>query len=241
MGPKACSVLFDFIVEHTSAANDQQHPSVVIINDSKIPDRSSYIFDNNLKNPIPFLKSDLQKLNEIGTKVVGIACNTSHLFAEDISYCKSENFIHMPNAALKYCLLSGYKQVIVLATKGTIKTRIFENQIYPFKIEYPSDEDTELIHSLIYKIKNTKTVNLIKQSKVLKKLLLKISSQVNTKDTAIILGCTELSILNKYSKYSLDFPIIDPLEILGLLLIHKSGYKIAYKNCGYHKEIIENI
>lgn len=51
MGPKATSILFDKIVNFTDANCDQEHPSIIILDNSKIPDRTHYILTKQGSSP----------------------------------------------------------------------------------------------------------------------------------------------------------------------------------------------
>ena len=243
MGPKACSILFDFIVEHTIASKDQDHPSILILDDTKIPDRSSFLINpnSNVPNPAPFLEKDLQQLKSNGVKVAGISCNTSYCFFDRISIPQGIQIIHMPNITMSYCKAVGYKKVLILSTKGSKNSKVFESRAFNSNdIIYPQAKELERIHNLIYKIKDTANLNINILSKQLSLLINKITKQI-TDDVAIVLGCTELSILNYLKRIKASSPIIDPLEILGLCLIKKSGYLYSLKDCKYNKDVIDKL
>ena len=58
-------------------------------------------------------------------------------------------------------------------------------------------------------------------------------------DIVFILGCTELSLLDK-TKFK-KFHYIDPLEILGLVAILKSGGRLQMNKLPYEYDVIKAI
>ena len=85
MGPKTTSTLFDIIVNYTDASSDQDHPSIVILNNTKIPDRTSYILERGETSSLESLNQALDALSGLvkpdGTiRMVG---NTAHFFTKN--------------------------------------------------------------------------------------------------------------------------------------------------------------
>ena len=79
MGPEATSMLFSHIIKFTNAKKDQDHIRVFIDNNSSIPDRTEYILGSG-EDPLPYLIDSAKKLEEIGSNVLIMPCNTAHYF-----------------------------------------------------------------------------------------------------------------------------------------------------------------
>lgn len=228
MGPQSCAYLFDFIVKNTIASKDQEHPSIIILNDTKIPDRSNFLLGLSKTSPIHSINSNIIYLDQIGTSVIGISCNTSYCFYKDFLKPINGKIINMPSLTLKYCEDLGFKKVLVLSTLGTMKMKIYENKNFcRAEILYPNDEDMREVHKIIYDIKNSSEFDakpIVKRIKTCIKNAM-ISNKLYDNSTPIILGCTELSLLTKHLREDNHFIIIDPLEIMAYSLIKESGYK----------------
>lgn len=237
MGPKATSILFDNIVNLTEAHCDQEHPSIIILDDSKISDRTHYILTKEGNSPLAGINEALDIFSSVikshGT--VGLACNTAHYFAEAIDK-KAKlcgfNFINMPEYTLKYIALSDLnKRCCVLCTQGTRIAKIYD-KVNPGGLEilYPSDELCETLQLMIYKIKDTSNIDYTKITLQLADMMEQIG------DYTFILACTELSILDKSLLRRVS--IVDAMDILSMMLINKSGHKIRMLNSNYDKKII---
>jgi len=235
MGPQACSYLFDFIVKNTIAGKDQDHPSIVVLNDTKIPDRSDYILGISKSNPTIQINKDIDFLKNAQVSVVGIACNTSHFFYDDLNKYSDMKILNMPEITLRYCQKRNLSKLVILSTLGTIRSKIYEqNQYCKASIIYPNNEEANAIHKMIYDMKHSPTSNLDTFASQTDSIITSIiNAKFEKKDSvAIVLGCTELSILTPYLRRNTNFEIIDSLELLAYSLIKESGYQ--YKTNNYY-------
>lgn len=237
MGPKATSTLFDKMVNLTDANCDQKHPSIIILDNTKIPDRTKYILTKTGTSPLEGIEEALDIFSSVikpgGT--VGIVCNTAHYFANFVNN-KTKlcgfNFINMPKFTLKYISLSNLsRRCCVLCTQGTKTAQIY-NLANPGELEilYPTDKQCEEVQSIIYSIKDTSNIDYSGIAVQLSDLMKRIG------DYTFILACTELSILDK----SLlgEASVVDAMDILSMMLISKSGYNIRMVNNNYDEKII---
>lgn len=243
MGPQACSTIFDFIVKNTEATKDQDHPSIIILNDTKIPDRSDYILKKSSNSPFLKIKKDLDDLALLNVRVVGIACNTSHYFIKELLENNKTQLLNMPKLTLDYCKKNKIDKILVLSTLGTINAKIYEDDFYSENnVIYPTRESAISLHRIIYDIKNSSSLDSKCIESRIKSIIqeLTASEPANNKHVAIILGCTELSIFSNQLREITNISIIDPLEILAFCLIKKSGYNFK-RNNNYNFDIIERL
>jgi len=77
MGPLATVDLFRRIVMKTPAKKDQDHPRIIIYNNSKVPDRTAYILGRG-EDPLPELIDSAKKLEQWGAGFIIMPCNTAH-------------------------------------------------------------------------------------------------------------------------------------------------------------------
>lgn len=182
---------------------------IVVINDPTTPDRTSYILDNKNSNPINNILDMVKKLEVFKCDVIVMPCNTASYFYKEIQNATNIHFINIVEETVKYLANNKIKKIGLLATKGTIKSKIYENLLKEYNIEciIPNDEEQEIIHEVIYDgVKSNKDINLDKFFEVTNKL----------KDMGcekIILGCTELSALRKMKGlYQEEY--LDAMEVL---------------------------
>jgi len=201
LGPLASSYLYELITKNTKADKDQEHLNIVILSHPTIPDRTAYIINESMDDPYPYLLDDCKTLQNMGVKMISIPCNTSCYFHE-----KLQNEIDVPinnlvKNTVKYINERGFKKVAVLATKGTIKSNLYQKELEKNGIDYICPKTDEVMEIIYGYVKSGRDVSPEKFKNI-------------TKDIdvdGIILGCTELSILK--GKLNLDDKYIDPLEI----------------------------
>lgn len=222
VGPLATMYIGEQIVRQTNAEYDQDHLNMVITNNTNIPDRTAFILGESDNDPVPIIVSDARKLESAGADILIIPCNTAHSFYEKIQEQSKLPIVNMIEETVGYAKSIGAKRVGVLATTGTIKTKLYQTNCERKGMTpiVPDDAIQDVVMSLIYDdVKAGKPIDRSKWETIEKALTAAGS------DT-IILGCTELSIVKKALK--LD-KCIDSLLILARSAIEKCGYETIEK------------
>lgn len=222
VGPLATMLLGEMIVRRTKAATDQEHVHTVIDNDTSIPDRTAYILNETKPNPIPYLQRDVQKLADYGAEVICIPCNTAHTFYEEMQRVSPVPILHMIEETAKRAKNLGAKRVGILATDGTIASKVYQQALEGQGIEpiLPTAKTQHSIMTVIY--------DYIKAGKRVEDTYWQVIEEEMKalQCDAIILGCTELSIVNK--ELALSPLYIDSLIVLAEAAIIACGYKTQH-------------
>ncbi len=218
MGPLATADLFRKIVINTKAAKDQEHLRVFIDNNTEIPDRTAAILENG-KDPIPQLVNSATLLEKMGADLLIIPCNTAHYFNKEIQKSVTIPVLNMIELTRESLIKNGVKKAALLATKGTIKSgiyqKVFENSCVELIV--PEEDEQTVIMDLIYKgVKaGKKDYDVEDTKKVMENLVLRGGE-------TLILGCTELPLAK--DMYNLDFNTCDPtLELAKGAIIAAGG------------------
>ena len=221
MGPLATVHLFERIVLRTKAQKDQEHIRVVIDNNTNIPDRTKAILGDG-ENPVEELVVSARILENSGADFLIMPCNTAHYFIEDIKKCVRIPFINMPEETVKYTYDKYGKDTVVgiMATDGTIKSKIYENYysklgiktVVPVKTQ---EKIMEFIYDVIKKGNYNAGTNLLFEC---------VNELKDLGATAFLLGCTELSSAQYLYKFSGNF--INPLEVLTESAITLAGGQV---------------
>ena len=105
---------------------------------------------------------------------------------------------------------NGYKSFGLLSTRGTIETKIYENNLnnYNLKIKYPYENDVNVVSNIIDCVKSN-NYNKDICSRQLNEIIYKMNTD------CVVLGCTELSLILNPSK-----KILDPMEILAKKIVN---------------------
>ena len=129
MGPLATADLFRKITLLTDAARDNDHIRVYIDSNARIPDRTAAILSGG-KDPVPEMASALRSLEACGASCVIMPCNTAHYFLPRLQAMTKLPFISMLEATAKTCAAQyPGRTAAVLATKGTLATRLYEQAL----------------------------------------------------------------------------------------------------------------
>ena len=204
LGPLASSYFYQLVINKTKVNRDQDHIDMVILNHATIPDRTSYILDNSKESPFEYLKQDILTLEKMGAKYILMTCNTSHYFYDKLQSVTNVKLLNMIEDTILYAKNNNIKKVLILATTGTIESKLYQNMCikHALKFEVPNDDIQKKVMHIIY--------NNVKQGT---KIEIDIWNEIiKTSDSdAYILGCTELSVVKKELKLGSNY--IDPLEI----------------------------
>ncbi len=221
VGPLATMFIGEMIVRRTKAAKDQEHLHTIIDNDTNIPDRTAFILDDTKKNPVPVIIEDAKKLASVGADMIAIPCNTAHTFYDDIVEGSSVPVLHMIRETAKRAYDLGAKRVGILATTGTLTSCMYQDALEEYGITpvVPDAKMREKVMSVIYDyVKAGKDVTQDNWQPIEEAMLALNCDR-------IVLGCTELSIVNRDLKLSDIY--IDSLIVLAECAILACGYEIV--------------
>ncbi|HUS86985.1 MAG TPA: amino acid racemase [Bacteroidales bacterium] len=216
MGPEATADLYRQIVQLTPAETDQEHVPTLIYSLPQVPDRMASI-RNNDGSIIPFLIEGVTRLERSGASLIAIPCNTVHYFYDEMDEAVSIPIIHMIRETVNEVVKKypDYKNIGLLATTGTIETKLYENELISkgYNVIIPDDDvESEKVMKAVFGIKAGI------DKKINEDLLFEAGSHVIQKGAElIILGCTEIPLA--FNSDRVDVPVINATEILALRAI----------------------
>lgn len=209
MGPLATVHLFERIVLRTKAQRDQEHIRVLIDSNTNIPDRTGAILGHG-QSPLKELVKSARILEKSGADFLIMPCNTAHYFIDEIKQHVGIPFLNMPEETVKYTLDKYGKDVVVglMATDGTIKSKIYENYYSDSGIKtlVPSKSQgkiMEFIYDVIKRGNYGAGTDLFFEG---------VNELKEMGASAFLLGCTELSSAQYLYKFDGNF--INPMEVL---------------------------
>ncbi|HPI37481.1 MAG TPA: amino acid racemase [Ignavibacteriaceae bacterium] len=202
--------LFFEVCTKNGASGDQNYPEWVYLNASLAPDRTAAI-NKKGDSPVPYLVSQLKKMESIGVEIVVVTCNTAHAFFKEIKQEVSLPWIHLPYETVIEVMKKQIKSIGIVGTEGTRYSGIYRNALQKAGVEViePDEESQKLLMSAIYDeefgIKHTGSVPSEKAKVLIKGVIneMKVSS--------VLSGCTELSLA--FSSMNSNLQLFDPMEI----------------------------
>ena len=217
VGPLATALFLERIVRNTKAATDQEHLDVILYNIPRIPDRTSFILGSSDQSPLPVLTDYAKKLEEAKVDVIAIPCVTFSYFFDALQKQLSIPLMHPIRETVKALSAHNVYKVGILATSGTLYTNLFQEELARHKIAWfaPNRDTQAEIMDMIYA--GVKAgVHVPAQ-----RLQQAAAHFFQEGCDAVILGCTELSIIKNHGSF--DPRYFDVLEILARSSIEACG------------------
>lgn len=226
LGPMASVYFLQLIVQMSEAQTDQEHVEVILHSKPQIPDRTRYILGQSGDNPMPQMVEVGKGLVGQGAELLAIPCITAHYFQEQLEAEIGVPILNAIEETAVYLKQAGIVRVGILATDGTLSSRLFQTCLAEHGISCitPGDEDQRAVMHLIYD--NVKAGRPVEFSlfETVSKGLFAQGAQV------ILLACTELSLIKR--DYVLGAGFLDVLEVLA---------RKAVLCCGHLKEEYESL
>ncbi len=220
MGPQATQVFYQFVLDRTDAARDQDHLPALILSDTAIPDRTAAILSGDTQELYQRLLKDANMLERCGCTVLAIPCNTSHYFADRLQGDIGVPIIHMLRETAAALAAQGKKRPGILGTDGTIQTGLYQKECAAVGMEAvaPDPDTQKLVMSIIYdEIKQGETGSRDKFAKI-DRAIRKAGCD------CAILACTELSVFATY--HSLPSFYVDAMMVLAERSVERCGYPL---------------
>ena len=220
MGPQATQVFYQFVLDRTDAARDQDHLPALILSDTGIPDRTAAILSGDTERLYRRLLKDARLLEGCGCTALAIPCNTSHYFADRLQGEIGVPIIHMLRETAKALAAQGRKRPGILGTDGTIQTGLYQRECAAVGMEAAApDPDTQkLVMSIIYdEIKQGETGSRDKFAKIHRAIR-------RAGCDCAILACTELSVFSTY--HALPPFYVDAMMVLAEQAVERCGYPL---------------
>ena len=217
LGPGATAHFMNLVTHMTDAAVDQEHLEMIVFSCPSIPDRTRHILDNSQPSPLPRMLEIGNKLTELGARQIAIPCVTAHYFYDALTSgirTPIINGVALTAAQLKE---HGIARAGIMATSGTIQSGIFHRELEKLGIEpiAPSEpRQADVTHIIFDNIKAGLPADMARFHAVARELTEKGAQ-------AIILGCTELSLVKRDNPIGPGF--IDAMEVLAQQSILRCG------------------
>lgn len=203
MGPETTANFYKRIVEicqrDFEAKYDSDYPPIFIYS-LPLPDIVEK--EGSEEEVIAAVEDGLQKLEIAGCEVIVVPCNTVFAYIEQL-----QEILNIVKLTAEFIVRRRLKRVGLLATRNTIKNRLYENALGGIEIINLPDAWQAEIDEIILRILSGE------KSPADKKALLDFARALSNKGAeAVILGCTDLPLL--INQVDTGIPLIDTLQVL---------------------------
>ncbi|WP_186164627.1 aspartate/glutamate racemase family protein [Burkholderia gladioli] len=226
MGPHAGALLVERLTAlHHAARRDQDHPRVLLYSNSQIPNRVDAILGRG-PSPVPEIAESLDLLARCGAQFAAIACNTAHVFLDEIRSRATLPVIDMIAATSERLAQLGLHRVALLATEGTVASGLYQHPLEAAGIEVvvPDAAGQALVSAAIYDpLRGIKASASPLDSRMLGELA-RVSETLLEGDRAqaLLIACTDLSIAYRHPLLA-GLPSLDALDELAHACLERVG------------------
>ena len=208
LGPIATAHFMELVINMTDVDTDQQHLPMIVYNMPFIPDRTAYILDNTKENPLPMMLKIGKTLQEQGADCIAVPCVTAHYFMGELETGASVPLINGVRETVAHLKENGIQRVGIMATDGTIQSGIFHKELEKqglVPIAPGIRAQADVMHLIFNNVKAGKSAEM-------DRFLSAAEDLRNQGAQAIILGCTELSLIKR--DHAIGPGFIDAMEVL---------------------------
>ncbi len=208
LGPIATAHFLELVINMTQADTDQQHLEMIIYNTPTIPDRTAHILDNTAPSPLPRMLAVGKALAQQGVGRIAIPCVTAHYFFSQLESGIPVPLINGVQETVRHLRENGIRKVGIMATDGTVHSGIFHRELEKQGLEpiVPHPEAQKHVMHIIFN--NVKAGVPAEMDRFL-------AAAQDLKDQgaeAVILGCTELSLVKR--DHAIGAGFLDAMEVL---------------------------
>ncbi len=207
MGPEATVDFMTKIIRATPAKIDQEHIRLLVDCNPQVPSRVEAILAGG-ESPGPVLAKMAQGLEKLGAEILAVPCNTAHYYLQHVTGAVKIPVINMIAETIQVILKDGIKDIAILATTATLKTKLYEKGLIQAGLNITLPQ-AEYQKEVMKAINGVKAGNFSTAYQVVEKVL------GHVKDCGargVILGCTELPLV--ITKDNCELEIFDPTRIL---------------------------
>lgn len=215
VGPAATVDFMRKVVQLTKASRDQDHIKMIVEQNPQIPDRTANLLADG-EDPTIALLATGKRLEAGGADVIAIPCNTAHAFVERIEAQLDVPILNMLTEVKKFIQqsLPGVSRVGLLATSGTVASRVYHEAFAESGITLivPNEVIQERVMSSIYGGTGVKAG--FTSGQCSEDLTAGIEHMLEMGAQAVILGCTELPLIELSAETLGAVPLVDPTNVL---------------------------
>lgn len=208
LGPIATAHFMELVINMTDVDTDQQHLPMIVYNMPFIPDRTAYILDNTKENPLPTMLEIGRTLESQGANYIAVPCVTAHYFMDALEAEIAVPLINGVRETVSHLKENGIQKVGIMATDGTIRSGIFSRELEKqglTPIAPGADAQADVMHLIFNNVKAGKPAEMDRFFATAEDLRSQGAQ-------AIILGCTELSLIKRDHEIGAGF--VDAMEVL---------------------------
>ncbi len=222
LGPMASALFLQILTAQTDADRDQEHLEALLYSRPQTPDRTAFLLGKSQDNPLPVMLDSGRQLERMGCEVLVIPCMTAYGFYGQMKDAFQAELINPITESARVLKERGCGAVGIMATDGTLQVGTFQKALTAEGIRpvIPDQNNQREVMSLIYdEVKSGKDADMERFHAVAHSMRAQGAE-------CVILGCTELSVINDRHRIGPGF--LDAMEVLAHRAITACGYQVKH-------------
>jgi aspartate racemase len=189
MGPLATADFFRKLIDATPAREDDEHIPVLIHSVPQIPSRPAAILRGG-PSPLPALLEARDRLLAAGATLLAMPCNTAHYWYDSLVEGCPVPFVHIVDAVADV-LAPDARELAIVATRATLRARVFEQRLSRFGIDLAAPDDATYDRAVQPAIEAVKGGAPAEGGRLLEPV---IAAALARGASSVVLACTELPV-----------------------------------------------
>lgn len=221
MGPLATIDFLNKVLASTPAETDQEHVPVIACSIPQVPDRTQ-AFCGVGPSPLGAMIANAMRLKAGGAGLLVIACNTAHLWFEEVEDAVGLPMINLVDVAIEEAVaLAGPQgRIGLLGTEATLASGLYMNRATraPAQaVHWLLPTATEMLNFVMPGIAAVKAGDLAAGESLLAAAAAALQARGAT---AVILGCTEIPVV--LTDRNAPLPLVDATAALARRVVEWS-------------------
>lgn len=217
LGPMATAYFLQLLVQMSEAKTDQEHFEVILHSKPQIPDRTRFILGESGESPLQAMAEVGKGLVCQGAELIAIPCITAHFFQRQLEEEIGVPVVNAIEETAVYLRREGIARVGIMATDGTMKSRLFQDTLGRHGISCcrPAEEEQKQVMRLIYDDVKAGRPAEMPLFESVSGALFGAGAEV------VLLACTELSLIKRDCCVGTGF--LDVMEVLARRAVLSCG------------------
>jgi aspartate racemase len=213
MGPLAGAHFAMRLAQLTPASCDQDHIHLLLLNDKRIPDRSTAWVGGGA-SPLPVMMRGIDVLQDTGADCIAIQCNTAHLWFEQLQAASRAKLLHIVESVVLDLHRQGIRDgcIGILGTRATLETGLYQRYLAERGYEPFVTTTPDVLNDCSASIAAVKGNRLDASFAPLERAIVSLARDGAC---AVVMGCTKLPLaLPQARRGEFDLAITDSIDFL---------------------------
>lgn len=218
MGPMAGAAFALRLAALTPADRDQDHIPTLLLNDPRIPDRSTARIAGG-EDPLPYMRAGIEFLNSSGAELIAIPCNTAHLWYDELVQAAQCPVLHIIEAVVADLRRQGIAsgKIGLMGTAATLALGLYQHILEKHGYECVTPDHDEVESLCMASIRAVKANQLDQALAPATECVRRLRERGAV---AVVLGCTELPLAIPHAlRADLGVVVTDSIDALALAVI----------------------